>query len=415
MPTQEQDREITVRLHEAQERFCQSNALYRGFVGGRGSGKTWGGAFDLLCRALTAGDRTFLVGSPTGVLLQDTTYPTFRRLAQEYEVWQDVRLSPYPTVTLTTGAVVRFRSADDPDKLRGPNLSGCWLDEASLMDREAFLIAIACLREQGQQGWLSATFTPRGTQHWTFDVFGKQTPHTAIFHSRTADNPFNPADFQHTLRDHYDSFHGQQELEGLFVDPTAGKVFNRGWFAVVLACPAGGEECRFWDLASREAKLKATKTVDDPDFTSGVKIRKYEGVYHVTDCVAFRETPAVALRLIQNICRQDAANARATGAKYSVGWEVEPGAASRYNSLQLYKLLDGLVCKGVDAQGDKVSRALPFSAQAEAGNVRVVQGPWNEEFLRELHAFPDGAHDDIPDAASGAYARLTQARHLAIG
>ena len=413
-------RELTVQLHEAQERFCQSEALYRGFVGGRGSGKTWAGACDLLCRALVADRRTFLVGSPTGVILQDTTYPTFKRLAQEWGVWGSAHLSPYPTVTLTTGSTVRFRSADDPDKMRGPNLSGCWLDEASLMHKDAFTICIAALREAGEQGWLSATFTPKGTAHWTYTVFGKAAPNTAIFHAKTKDNPFNPPEFSETIQEHYDSYQGQQELEGLFVDPKAGKVFNRGWFEIVRAAPAGGDECRFWDLASREEKLRATKDEvrkgrDDPDFTAGVKVRRVAGVYYVTDCTHFREAPAVALRLLANTCRQDAQQASQTGTAYSVGWEVEPGAASRWNSLQLYQLLDGLVCKGIAAQGDKVSRALPLSAQAEAGNVKVVAGDWNEAFLRELHAFPDGAHDDIVDGASGAYTRLTKARQLAIG
>jgi predicted phage terminase large subunit-like protein len=392
--------------------------LYRGFVGGRGVGKTWIGAYDLLRRCQPA--RTYLVVSPTYVLLEDTSLATFLELARRFGVYRGHKTTPRPSVKIACGkgrprATVRFRSSEEPDKLRGPNLSGVWLDEASLMPHEAYTISIAALREKGQQGWLSATFTPRGTLHWTYEVFGKGQPNTAIFHAATRDNPFLPKDFATTLREHYDSFQGQQELEGLFVDPSAGKVFNRAWFAIVPVAPAGGDECRFWDLASREAKLKATKTVDDPDFTAGVKIRKVAGVYYVTDCLAFREAPAVALRLIDNTCRQDAVQATQEGSRYSVGWEIEPGAASRYNSLQLYRLLDGLTCKGIDAQGDKVSRALPLSAQAEVGNVKLVAGAWNEAFLRELHSFPDGAHDDMVDASSGAYARLTQARRLVIG
>ncbi|MFX4846510.1 phage terminase large subunit, partial [Acinetobacter baumannii] len=86
-----------------------------------------------------------------------------------------------------------FRSAEDPDKLRGPNLSGSWLDEASLMEREAFDICIASLREAGEQGWLSATFTPRGLTHWTYDLFGRGgRPDVELFTSRTRDNPFAP-------------------------------------------------------------------------------------------------------------------------------------------------------------------------------------------------------------------------------
>src|SRR5262249_29076661 len=38
------------------------------------------------------------------------------------------------------------------------------------------------------------------------------------------------------------------------IRPAAGKVFNRAWFAVVEAVPAGGEEVRFWDFAATEKK-----------------------------------------------------------------------------------------------------------------------------------------------------------------
>jgi hypothetical protein len=43
------------------------------------------------------------------------------------------------------------------------------------------------------------------------------------------------------------------------------------------------------------------------------------------------------------------------------------------------------------------------SAQAEAGNVKIVRGLWNDEFLRELENFPAGKHDDCVDALSGAH------------
>ena len=40
---------------------------------------------------------------------------------------------------------------------------------------------------------------------------------------------------------------------------------------------------------------------------------------------------------------------------------------------------------------------------AEAGNIKVLRAPWNEDFFRELENFPEGSHDDIVDALSGAF------------
>jgi len=53
--------------------------------------------------------------------------------------------------------------------------------------------------------------------------------------------------------------------------------------------------------------------------------------------------------------------------------------------------------------GDKVTRFGPFSAQARAGNIKLVRGAWNEDFLTALEGFPEAAHDDDADAASGAF------------
>ena len=58
------------------------------------------------------------------------------------------------------------------------------------------------------------------------------------------------------------------------------------------------------------------------------------------------------------------------------------------------------------ATGSKEVRAKPVSAQAEAGNIKIVRAPWNDEFLRELENFPTGKHDDAVDALSGAHGAL---------
>ena len=62
---------------------------------------------------------------------------------------------------------------------------------------------------------------------------------------------------------------------------------------------------------------------------------------------------------------------------------------------------------GVKLPGQaKITRAQPLAAQAEAGNVRIVKAPWNQEFLSELSAFPESSQADQVDAASAALNRL---------
>jgi predicted phage terminase large subunit-like protein len=56
--------------------------------------------------------------------------------------------------------------------------------------------------------------------------------------------------------------------------------------------------------------------------------------------------------------------------------------------------------------GDKVTRAGPLASQAQAGNVALLLGEWNETFLEEAEAFPMSPHKDQVDAATGAYNRI---------
>ena len=58
--------------------------------------------------------------------------------------------------------------------------------------------------------------------------------------------------------------------------------------------------------------------------------------------------------------------------------------------------------------GSKDIRLDPFQAQCEAGNVYLVRGPWNEAFIEELCAIPNGRFRDQSDAAGGAFNKLTE-------
>lgn len=53
--------------------------------------------------------------------------------------------------------------------------------------------------------------------------------------------------------------------------------------------------------------------------------------------------------------------------------------------------------KGIQAKGDKVSRANSVTGLVESGRVSLVEGPWNHDFVEELCGFPSAAHDDIVD------------------
>jgi len=50
--------------------------------------------------------------------------------------------------------------------------------------------------------------------------------------------------------------------------------------------------------------------------------------------------------------------------------------------------------------GDKLTKAHPWLEMAQAGNVYLVNGYWNDEFIASVERFPHGAHDDYEDVVS---------------
>lgn len=200
----------------------------------------------------------------------------------------------------------------------------------------------------------------------------------------------------------------QRLLDGNWkVKAEAGKVFNRAWFQVVDFVPDGGVDCRFWDTAGTAKQLAGTSSgarrQKDPDYTAGVKIRKVNGTYYVLDVIARQIGPAEVNHLIKDTAERDAQYAGLTGAKYEVYWEIPPGSAGIREDEELTKLLHGHSRGGVRPTGDKYVRSKPLAVEAQARNVRIARGAWNEEFLTHMHHQPDLAHDDIHDAAAGAF------------
>ena len=173
--------------------------------------------------------------------------------------------------------------------------------------------------------------------------------------------------------------------------PREGGIFKRHWFEIVNAVPAGAQYVRGWDLA-------ATKSESAP-YTAGVLLAHKDGVYYVEDVVRERGGPADVERLIYNTAVFDGTDVR-------ISLPQDPGQAGKVQALALAKLLAGFDARFSPESGDKQERAMPVSAQAEVGNVKIVRGGWNQPFLDELCSFPTGSYKDQVDGLSRAFSML---------
>jgi predicted phage terminase large subunit-like protein len=350
-------------------------------------------------------NRLYVVTAPSYQMLSDSTFRSLLEVGEMLSIIDSVHRSTPPSCTTKTGAEILQRSADEPHRLRGTTLAGVWMDEASLCPHELFRILLARLRQGGQLGWLSATFTPKGRLHWSHQVFNTGQPDTALIRCRTADNTFLHKDFDATTRAQYTSQLAAQELDAEFLD-SGGTMFKTDWFAIVDSTPPLLHKCRAWDLASTP---KSEKDSDErgPDFTAGVLLgRDKDNTYYILDIRRARNTPKEIEKLVRHTAERD-------GYGVPVYCEQEPGSSGVALIDHLRRdVLPGYIFYGVRSTGPKAARAQPLAAAAEGQIVKLVRGPWNQAFLDECEMFPFSNFDDQLDAAALAYNKLSAVREV---
>ena len=69
-------------------------------------------------------------------------------------------------------------------------------------------------------------------------------------------------------------------------------------------------------------------------------------------------------------------------------------------------MLAGFVVKTIAESGSKETRAEPFAAQWQHGNVDVLLADWYVMYFTELESFPESKFKDMVDASSSAFAEI---------
>lgn len=248
---------------------------------------------------------------------------------------------------------------------------------------------------------MRAASNPGGVGHeWVKQRFIIEKNHLFV-PAKLEDNPhLDREEYVHSLME-LDPVTRQQLLEGDWSARQAGDKFRREWFEIVDEAPADARRVRYWDLAATEPKPGK-----DPDWTVGAKMSEKDGIFYVEDIKRIRQTP----RHVEALIRQ---TAEIDGRAVEIYMEQEPGS-SGVNTIDHYRrrILLGFTFRGNKTTGSKEIRANPVSAAAEAGNIKLVRGPWINDFLDEAEAFPGGSHDDQVDAVSGAFEMLAKRKHL---
>ncbi len=202
-------------------------------LGGRGSGKTRTAA-EWIRREVDAGRRRQIgivgptvealrrvqIEGPSGIL---AIYPPNERPVYEMTVGRLV----WPN-----GAVAHLFSAEEPDRLRGPNLDAAWVDELCSMANaptmwDMLMMAVRIPGPTGLPAQIVVTTTPRPSPLLRTMM---TDPSTVLTRSRTMDNAANldAATLKHLQRRYGGTTLGRQELDAEVLDDIDGALWNRG-------------------------------------------------------------------------------------------------------------------------------------------------------------------------------------------
>ena len=156
---------------------------------------------------------------------------------------------------------------------------------------------------------------------------------------------------------------------------------------------------RVWDLAHTAKQTQKT----DPDWTSGTLLaytKKMEnGITKweiwVKDVQRIRAKATERDAFIRAVTEKD-------GASVTVAVENSMDSKDAVNTMA--SILNGrVVVRPLNIRLDKVARAGYIEPIFDGGNVHVLRGEWNLDWLKEVKEFPSGKHDDQVDNLTAGY------------
>lgn len=177
-----------------------------------------------------------------------------------------------------------------------------------------------------------------------------------------------------------------------------GQRFQIDKVQVAEAVPEGLKWCRYWDLASSDAERAGS----DPSYTVGALVAVQSVQWDGTT------VPRMWVRDVQRgqweAPERDEVIVRTAGMDGpAVEVVLETVAGYKDTATRLEARLRGRRTVSSDAKDvAKSVRADAMEPVVSASNMMLVRAPWNQSVLEEVGAYPDGSHDDIVDALSGA-------------
>jgi len=214
----------------SQERFHACRARFKGFSGPIGSGKSQALCQEAIRMTYMNPGRTGLIGAPTYPMLRDATQSSLLEILETNKLPFEHNKAENTLVLKDTGSRILFRPVDEFERLRGTNLAWFGLDELTYTQEAAWLRLEGRLRDPKASRLCGfAVWTPKGYD-WVYRKFISDpvAGYTAITAAAMENRHLlkQIPDYYSQLERSYDAAFYRQEVLGMYLNMTGGKVFS---------------------------------------------------------------------------------------------------------------------------------------------------------------------------------------------
>jgi predicted phage terminase large subunit-like protein len=390
-------------------------------LAGRGAGKTRTAAEQVGWWAWTEPGTRWLVGAPTSSDVRATCFEGDSGLLSVIPaILIDDYNRAFHELKLVNGSLIKGIPASEPERFRGPQFHGAWLDELAAWEylQEAWDQIMFGVR-LGKKTRIVATTTPK-PKDLIIELVGRDGDDVAVTTASTYANLDNLApSFQRQILQYEGTKLGRQEIYAEIIDPEEGGIVQRDMFKL---WPDGKEFPKFEYIVQSYDCAYTEKTINDPTASTTWGIFKpLDGPMSVMLIDAWQDRlqyPDLRPKVIEEY---DTVFGEGKEKKRVDLILVEDKSAgiSLIQDLQRAHLPVRAYNPG---RADKVQRLNIVANIIARGRVWIPESSkrkgfvrdWAEGFVSQICSFPETTHDDFVDSCTQALRFLRDAGWLEI-
>ena len=390
-------------------------------LAGRGAGKTRAAAETLGWWAWDQPNTRWLVSAPTSGDLKGTCFEGDSGL---------LKVIPAPLVEkynsslheihLTNGSLIKGIPASEPDRFRGPQFHGGWLDELAAWEylQESWDMIQFGIR-LGSRTKLICSTTPK-PKDVILDLIGRENDDVVITRASTYSNIKNLApSFQKQILSYEGTNLGRQEIHAEIIDPEEAGIVKRDWFKL---WPDGKPFPKLEYIIQSYDCATSDKTINDP--TGSITL----GVFKPLDggmCVMVLDCWQEHLQypdLRPKVIREFEVVYGEGKAKKLVDLLLVEDKSAGISLIQDLQRAHLPVHAYNPGRADKIQRLSIVANIIKAGRLWVPESSvrkgyvrdWAEGMVSQICSFPDTVHDEFVDCISQGLRYLRDAGWISI-